>query len=60
MVYSRMQNTVYTLDKLAKKFKISGIPTLILFDGKDGKVITNEARRKVVEDPNGEDFPWRP
>ena len=33
---------------------------LVLLDGKDGKVITKDARAKLQEDPAGEDFPWRP
>lgn len=45
-------------EKLSKKFKVSGIPTLIILDGKDGKVITKDARSKLLDDPNGEDFPW--
>ena len=47
-------------DKLSKKFKVQGIPTLILLDGKDGKVITKDARSNLLEDPAGENFPWRP
>ena len=33
---------------------------LVLLDGKDGKVITKDGRGKLLEDPAGEDFPWRP
>ena len=45
-------------EKLSKKFKVSGIPTLVLLDGKDGKLITKDARSKLLEDPNGKQFPW--
>ena len=41
-------------------YKVQGIPTLILLDGKNGKVITKDARVKLLEDPDGEEFPWRP
>lgn len=44
---------------LSKKFKVQGIPTLVLVD-KYGEVITTDARSEVMEDPAGERFPWRP
>jgi len=43
----------------SSKFKVSGIPTLVLLDG-EGKLITDAARGKVMSDPEGADFPWRP
>jgi len=46
-------------DKLSKKFKVSGIPSLIVLD-EDGTLITADGRSAVSEDPTGEDFPWRP
>jgi len=44
---------------LSKKFKVSGIPALIVLDT-DGSVITTEGRAAVSKDPTGENFPWRP
>ncbi|XP_053383839.1 uncharacterized protein LOC123535689 [Mercenaria mercenaria] len=42
-----------TKGMLAKKYGISGIPTLVILD-KNGKLITNNGRGRVAEDPNGE------
>jgi nucleoredoxin len=46
-------------ETLSKKFKVSGIPALIILDA-DGKVITKDGRAAVSEDPTGEEFPWKP
>jgi len=43
-------------DALSKKYKVSGIPTLVLLDEK-GDLITTKGRSKVA-DP--ESFPWAP
>jgi len=45
--------------KLSKKFKVSGIPSLVVLD-EDGSLITTDGRSVVSEDPTGEEFPWRP
>lgn len=45
---------------LSRKFKVSGIPTLVFVGGEDGLQITSEGRRIVMEDPEGKDFPWTP
>jgi len=45
-------------DDLSNKFGVRGIPTLIVFDGATGAVVQKDARMKVTEDPEGEDFPW--
>eukprot|EP00697_Spironema_sp_BW2_P010035 gnl/Spiro4/2510_TR1211_c0_g1_i1.p1 gnl/Spiro4/2510_TR1211_c0_g1~~gnl/Spiro4/2510_TR1211_c0_g1_i1.p1 ORF type:complete len:157 (-),score=37.06 gnl/Spiro4/2510_TR1211_c0_g1_i1:85-516(-) len=42
---------------LCSKFGISGIPCLLVF-GPDGKLLTNEGRRLVMNDRNGSQFPW--
>lgn len=47
-------------DNLSRKFKVQGIPTLIFLDGKDGSLISKDGRQCIVEDPKGEEFPWRP
>merc|ERR1711975_163861 len=46
-------------DALSKKFKVQGIPTLVIVD-KEGKTITTDGRSAVTEDPTGENFPWIP
>lgn len=48
-----------TKDKLSKKFKVQGIPSLVILDS-DGKTITTEGRQAVAEDPTGTEFPWKP
>jgi len=45
--------------KLSKKFKVSGIPSLIILDP-DGNTITTDGRSCVTSDPEGTDFPWIP
>ncbi|XP_077995351.1 nucleoredoxin-like [Glandiceps talaboti] len=47
-------------DKLSKKFKVSGIPSLILIDSVTGKTITKDGRSSVLEDPQAKEFPWHP
>ena len=39
---------------------MSGIPTLILLDAVTGKVASRDGRSLVMNDPNGEQFPWKP
>jgi len=46
--------------KISKKFKVSGIPTLVLLDGETGAVITTDGREAVSEDLTGANFPWKP
>ena len=46
--------------ELSKKFKVSGIPTLIFLDASKGTVITSNGRAVVTDDPEGEEFPWKP
>lgn len=48
-----------TASRLAGKFGIRGIPSLIIVDG-DGKVVTKEGRSEVMNDPTGEGFPYIP
>ncbi len=49
-----------TKAKLSSKFKVNGIPTLVVLDGQTGEVITSDGRAAVDEDPEGSEFPWRP
>jgi len=46
-------------EKLSSKFKVRGIPTLVILDV-DGSVITTDGRSAVSEDPTGAAFPWKP
>ena len=39
---------------------MNAIPTLVFVDGKTGKLISTEGRSIVDDDPNGEQFPWKP
>ena len=45
---------------MSKKFKVTGIPTLVFVDGKTGSLITADGRSIVGDDPEGTDFPWKP
>jgi len=47
-------------NKLSKKFKVSGIPSLVILDGATGETITVDGREAVSEDPTGKSFPWKP
>ena len=49
-----------TKEKLSKKYKVSGIPTLVILDAKTGEVITTKARAQVSKDSKAEQFPWKP
>ncbi|XP_074640399.1 nucleoredoxin-like [Tubulanus polymorphus] len=49
-----------TKDTLSRKFKVTGIPALILFNGADGSVINTSARSIVFDDPQGKLYPWKP
>lgn len=46
-------------EKLSKKFKVQGIPAVVILDG-DGNVITKDGRAAISSDPAGENFPWKP
>ena len=45
---------------MSKKFGIKGIPSLLLLNAQNGKIITREGREVVNEDPEGDGFPWKP
>ena len=45
---------------LSSKYGVSGIPSLVLLDGKTGELITKDGRAALTEDPTGESFPWTP
>ncbi|XP_049824373.1 nucleoredoxin isoform X2 [Aethina tumida] len=46
--------------RLSRRYRIkSGVPTLVLLD-RDGGTISVSAQERLVEDPCGNSFPWRP
>jgi len=46
-------------ETLSKKYKVNGIPSFVVL-GPDGKTITTEGRKAVMNDPKGEKYPWIP
>jgi len=49
-----------TKNSLSKKFKVRGIPSFVIVDALTGETITDGGRAAISEDPEGENFPWRP
>ncbi|XP_030845401.1 tryparedoxin-like [Strongylocentrotus purpuratus] len=45
--------------KLGTKFSVEGIPTFIIIDSKTGAIVCSKARDEVMDDPEGDDFPWK-
>ena len=45
---------------LSQKYKVDGIPTLVFVNAANGELITKDGRAVVMEDTNGENFPWKP
>jgi len=46
-------------DSLSKKFKVQGIPSFVIINP-EGETITTDGRSAVMEDPEGERYPWIP
>ncbi|GFR50067.1 hypothetical protein Agub_g12209 [Astrephomene gubernaculifera] len=46
--------------ELSRLFKVRGIPTLVLLDAASGELITANGRDAVGDDPECENFPWKP
>jgi len=44
---------------MAKKYKVAGIPHLVVLDG-SGNVINMDGTSEVMEDEDGKNFPWEP
>jgi nucleoredoxin len=42
---------------LSKRFKVSGIPSLVLVDGATGQVLSKDGRSVIMSDPQDTDFP---
>ncbi|KAJ8921255.1 hypothetical protein NQ315_013727 [Exocentrus adspersus] len=46
--------------RLSRRYRIkSGVPTLVLLD-REGATISISAQERLIEDPSGTSFPWRP
>lgn len=45
---------------IAKRFKVQGIPTLLLLDGATGELVSRDGRSIVADDPQGTAYPWKP
>jgi nucleoredoxin len=45
--------------ELSSKYKVRGIPTLVLID-ETGKTLSTDGRTILTNDPTGEEFPWTP
>lgn len=46
--------------KLSPLYKVRGIPHMVFLDGEDASVFTLDGRTKVMNDPYGLEFPYRP
>jgi len=46
--------------QLSKKYKVQGIPSLVLLDAATGKTITKNGREAISSDTEGAKFPWKP
>ena len=47
--------------RLTRRYQIKSLtPSLILLNGRTGKIITKHGREKLMEDPTGINFPWKP
>lgn len=44
--------------KLSKRFNVKEIPCLVLVDGESGRTINTKGRDSLLEDLNGDNFPW--
>lgn len=55
-----IQNVQKCLEAVADKFRVKGIPHLVILDGYDATVYTLDGRGAVAKDPYGLEFPWEP
>lgn len=46
------------VEHLVKEFKVESIPTLVGVEANTGNVVTTTARARLVQDPEGAQFPW--
>lgn len=47
-------------DALSKKYKISGIPSVLVIDARTFQVVCAEGRQGISKDPSASKFPWKP
>ncbi|KAJ8965839.1 hypothetical protein NQ314_003872 [Rhamnusium bicolor] len=48
------------MTRLSRRYRIkSGVPTLVLLD-REGATVSISAQERLIEDPLGTCFPWRP
>ena len=47
-----------TVDRLASRFDVQVLPTLVAINGDTGALICRNARQRVTEDPEATMFPW--
>jgi len=47
-------------EQLEERYKVEGIPTLVIIDPKTGESINEDTVQLVAADPKGENFPWAP
>ncbi|XP_074662410.1 nucleoredoxin-like [Tubulanus polymorphus] len=45
---------------IQEKFSVTKVPSLVLVDGITGETICEDAKDKIIDDPNGNEFPWKP
>ncbi|EKX50353.1 hypothetical protein GUITHDRAFT_151288 [Guillardia theta CCMP2712] len=45
-------------DQIAGQIGVNGIPLLVLVNPEDGKILTKDGRKVILEDRNGQQFPW--
>jgi nucleoredoxin len=48
------------INSLSSRFKVDGIPTLVMIDIKAGKIINKDCKISILEDPKGLNFPYLP
>ena len=46
--------------KLSKRYRVKGVPVLLLVDAESGNLITDAGRQAIMDDPEGTNFPWFP
>jgi nucleoredoxin len=55
-----IENIPKCLKATSDRFQVRGIPHLVILDGYDATTISLDGRTKVLQDPYGLEFPWRP
>uniref|UniRef100_A0A0B7BLJ8 Thioredoxin domain-containing protein n=1 Tax=Arion vulgaris TaxID=1028688 RepID=A0A0B7BLJ8_9EUPU len=46
-------------EQLSQKYGVRGIPTVVFLDAKTGELISQDGRKIVNTDVNGDGFPWK-